>query len=194
MYRMTKYDKIILVIIMQIEIVKVGNLECNCYLLNIENKILVVDPGDDEDKIVNAIGEREVVGVVVTHYHFDHIGVLENILDRYGVLVYDKNNMIEGGNNIDVFSFDVIYTPGHKEDSISIYFKEDKVMFCGDFIFKNSIGRCDLLGGNIEEMLMSINKIKEYDKDIIIYPGHGDITSLGYEINNNIYFLDGELL
>ena len=61
-------------------------------------------------------------------------------------------------------------------------------MFCGDFIFKDSIGRCDLSGGNIIEMLKSINKIKEYPKDITIYPGHGTKTTLGYEINNNPYF------
>ena len=61
-------------------------------------------------------------------------------------------------------------------------------MFCGDFIFKDSIGRCDLPGGNITEMLNSINKIKEYPKDTTIYSGHGAKTTLGYEINNNPYF------
>ena len=58
------------------------------------------------------------------------------------------------------------------------------------FIFKDSIGRCDLDGGNISDMMMSINKIKQYDRDIVIYPGHGDMTTLGYEINNNPFFKD----
>ena len=53
-------------------------------------------------------------------------------------------------------------------------------MFTGDFLFKESIGRCDL-GGNIKDMKDSINKIKKYDKNIIIYPGHGDSTTLGEE-------------
>ena len=61
-------------------------------------------------------------------------------------------------------------------------------MFSGDFIFKESVGRCDLPGGNIGDMIKSINKIKEYDDDIVIYPGHGDSTTIGYEKNNNIYF------
>ena len=61
-------------------------------------------------------------------------------------------------------------------------------MFCGDFIFRDSIGRCDLDDGSISDMITSINKIKKYDKDVIVYPGHGDITTLGYEINNNPYF------
>ena len=175
---------------MKIEIIKVGNLECNCYLLDIDGKILVIDPGDDADEIIKVIGNRKVVGIIITHYHFDHIGALDEIVNKYGVNVYDRNNMNEGNNKIDNFIFEVIYTPGHKEDCITIYFKEDKVMFCGDFIFRDSIGRCDLAGGNIKEMINSIEKIKKYNRDIIIYPGHGDKTSLGYEINNNIYFLD----
>ena len=175
---------------MKIEIIKVGKLECNCYLLDLGGKILIIDPGDEGDKIIKAIGNKCVVGIIITHYHFDHIGALDEIVNKYGVNVYDKTNMNEGNNRIDNFIFDVVYTPGHKEDLITIYFKEDKVMFCGDFIFRNNIGRCDLPGGNIKDMINSINKIKKYDRDIIIYPGHGDRTSIGYEMDNNMYFLD----
>lgn len=175
---------------MKIEIIKVGRLECNCYLLDIDDKILVIDPGDEADKIIDMIGNREVLGIIITHYHFDHIGAIDELVNKYNVSVYDRNNMIEGENIIDDFSFDVIYTPGHKEDAITIYFKEDKVMFSGDFIFKDNIGRCDLPGGDIDKMYKSIDKIKKYDRDIIIYSGHGDMTNLGYEIDNNIYFRD----
>ena len=179
---------------MKIEIIKVGELECNCYLLDIINKVLVIDPGDNSDKIINKIGNRIVLGIIITHYHFDHIGALEDLVNKYGGSVYDKSNMNEGINMIGNFIFNVIYTPGHKEDCISIYFNEDKVMFVGDFIFRDSIGRCDLDGGNVKEMIDSICKIKKYDKDIVIYPGHGDKTTLGYEINNNMYFLDSNYI
>lgn len=179
---------------MKIDIVKVGKLECNCYILDIDNKVLIVDPGDDAIKIIDLIGDREVVGIIITHYHFDHIGAVDELKKKYNVLVYDKNNMSEGVNVINKFKFDVIYTPGHKDDAITIYFKDDKCMFCGDFIFRNNIGRCDLPGGNISEMIESIKKIKKYDKDIDIYPGHGNKTTLEYEINNNMYFLDISLL
>ena len=175
---------------MKIEIVKVGELECNCYLLEMDNKILVIDSGDNGDKIIEKIGNREVVGIIITHYHFDHIGAIEYLVNKYNVSVYDKNNMNEGINKIDNFIFDIIYTPGHKEDCICIYFKKDKIMFVGDFIFRDSIGRCDLDGGSVKDMIESINKIKKYDKDIVIYPGHGDKTTLEYEMNNNMYFLD----
>ena len=172
---------------MKIEVVKVGSLECNCYLLSLDNKVLVIDPGDDADKIINSIGNREVVGIIITHYHFDHIGALEKLMNKYNVLVYDINNMKEGINNIDLFKFDVIYTPGHKEDAITIYFKEDKVMFCGDFIFRGNIGRCDLEGGNYFMMEKSIDKIKHYSDNIIIYPGHGNDTTVGYEKTHNSF-------
>jgi len=179
---------------MKIDILKVGVLECNCYLLDIDNKVLIIDPGDESNKIIDKIGNREVEGIIITHYHFDHIGAIEQLVNKYKVKVYDKNNMNEGNNIIDKFSFEVIYTPGHKEDSITIYFRKEKSMFCGDFIFRDNIGRCDLPGGNIKDMIDSINKIKKYDKNTTIYPGHGVKTTLEYEINNNMYFLDINLL
>lgn len=62
-------------------------------------------------------------------------------------------------------------------------------LFCGDFIFKGSIGRCDLPSGNFQEMQKSIAQIIKYDQDIIIYPGHGSKTTLKEEINNLISYL-----
>ena len=179
---------------MKIDVVQVGRLQCNCYLLDIDGKVLVIDPGDEFDKIMKAIGNRCVVGIIITHYHFDHIGALDKMVEQYKVHVYDKNNMNEGINQIDKFKFEVIYTPGHKEDAITIYFKESKCMFCGDFIFRDSVGRCDLPGGDISKMIESISKIKKYDKNIDVYSGHGEKTTLEYEMNNNMYFLDISLL
>ena len=173
---------------MHLDIIKVGYLRCNCYLLSKENEVLIIDPGDEADKIIKLIGNKKVIGIIITHYHFDHIGAIDELINKYQTKVYDINNLNEGINKIDNFNFEVIYTPGHKEDLITIYFKEEKYMFCGDFIFKDSIGRCDLPGGNLNEMIKSIKKIEMYPKDTIIYPGHGPKTTLGYEINNNPYF------
>jgi len=173
---------------MKIEMIKVGRLRCNCYILSIGNNVLVIDPGDEGNKITKLIGDRNVCGIVITHHHPDHDGAVAELLEKYNSTVYDRYNLSEGINKIMPFVFEVIYTPGHKEDLITLYFKEEKVMFCGDFIFKDSIGRCDLHGSNIKDMSNSLLKIKEYDRDITIYPGHGISTTLGYEIDNNVYF------
>lgn len=175
---------------MKIEIIKVGYLKCNCYLVYNNRDVLVIDPGDDGDKIIEKIGNKKVIGIVITHYHFDHIRAIKDIVDKYNCPVYDKSNLIEGNNKIGEFNFEVIYTPGHKEDAITLYSRKDKIMLTGDFIFKDGIGRCDMEGGSIPLMLSSIEKIKKYDRDITIYPGHGDKTTLGYEMDNNIYFRD----
>lgn len=172
---------------MLIKRIVVGELETNCYLLIKDNNCLVIDPGDEYKKIVNEINDLFCKGILLTHHHFDHVGAVDDLVNKYNVLVYDKNNLKEGINNIFNFSFEVIYNPGHTDDSISFYFKEDNLLFSGDFIFKGSIGRTDL-GGNYSDMINSINKIKNYDNNIIIKPGHGEETKLGDEIKYNPFF------
>ena len=169
---------------MEVKKIVVGPLQTNCYLIIKDNKVLIIDPGDDFLKIKNAVGNKKVVGIIVTHYHFDHVGALEECLNYYNVHIYDINNLKEGTNKIDIFNFEIIYTPGHKEDLISVYFPSEKMLFCGDFIFENSIGRCDLPGGNYNIMIESIKKILKLSDDTIIYPGHENITSIMKERNN----------
>ena len=176
---------------MQIDRVITGSLEENCYILGIEDKVLVIDPGDDIDKINKVINNRKVLGVLITHRHFDHVGALDELSKNYNAKVYDRNNLEEKRYDIDGYKFEIIYTPGHKShssDSISFYFKKENIFFCGDFIFYESIGRCDLPTGDYKIMKESLNKIKNYPLDMLIYPGHGRETTLEYEIENNIYF------
>lgn len=172
---------------MQVKRIVTGNLEENCYILIDNDKCLVIDPGDDYFKIKKEIGLLKVVGVLLTHKHFDHIGALNDLLASYDVTVYSKDNLSEGINTIDCFTFESIYTPGHTIDSVTYYFKSDKIMFTGDFLFKNNIGRCDLPTGNFDMMKKSLFKIKKYEADTIIYPGHGEDSTLDYEFNNNYY-------
>lgn len=172
---------------MEVNIVKVGYLETNCYILK-KDTCIIIDPGDESDKIKKEIGNYKVSAILITHNHFDHIGCLEELKSFYNCKVYDYSNLEEKEYNIDNFLFKVIYTKGHSNDSVTFYFKKENIMFVGDFIFKNSIGRTDLETGNYNEMVKSINIIKKYDKDIIIYPGHGDSTILGNEIKYNFYF------
>lgn len=175
---------------MNIKCIKTGVLEENCYIISIENDVLIIDPGDSYKRIINEISDKRVLAILITHYHFDHVGALEDILKIYKVPVIDyKSNKI---NKIGPFNFEIIDTKGHKEDLVTYYFKDCKVMFTGDFIFKGTIGRCDLLGGNFNDMLKSLEKIRKYNKNITLYPGHGDKTTIKDELINN-YYLRGDL-
>jgi Zn-dependent hydrolases, including glyoxylases len=171
---------------MNFEIVKTGYLRTNCYIMSKNNKVIVIDPADEYHKIKEVIGDKEVVGVIITHHHPDHVGALEFF---EGDLVYDYFNMEEGMNKIGPFEFEIIYTPGHKEDSISIYFKEDKKMITGDFLFRNAIGRTDFPGGSMTEMINSLKKISNYPADVEVYPGHGGSTTLGIELKNHEHII-----
>ena len=162
---------------MQIEVIKVGFLQTNCYLLTIDNTCLIIDPGAEYRKIQEIIGDRVVLGVIVTHHHFDHVGALKHFNH-----VYDIHNLKEGINHIGKFSFEVIYTPGHTSDSICLYFKKENIMFVGDSIFKDAIGRTDI-GRNDLDLNHSLTKMLNYDENIIIYPGHGDKAILGQELH-----------
>ena len=173
---------------MKIKNIKVGYLKCNCYILESDNNVLVIDPGDEYEKIKKELGAKKVKGILITHNHFDHIGCINNIVNDYKTEFYSFNNLEEKGYEIGDFNFDVIYTPGHSKDSITFYFKEENIMFTGDFLFYDTIGRCDLLESDYSIMLKSIKKISEYEDDIKVYPGHGSSTILGKEKLNNPYF------
>ena len=82
---------------MKIDRVIVGSYLTNCYILSKDNKCLIIDPGDDYLKIKKAIGKNDVVGIIITHHHFDHTGALVYFNN---INVYDYTNLKEGMNNI----------------------------------------------------------------------------------------------
>jgi len=152
---------------MEVEMIVTGTLDENCYVLKKNHTCLVVDPGDDYDRIKEAIGEDKVLAVLVTRSHFDHVGALRNFLKKKSIKIVKKSNTQDDGIiTIGDFTFQTLYTPGHSSDSISFYFEDEKIMFVGDFIFKNSIGRCDLPTGSVSEMDKSIEKINKIPYNI----------------------------
>ena len=170
---------------MEIKTIITGVLDENCYVLINDKECLVIDPGDDYPKIKEVVGDNKVLGVLITHSHFDHIGALRNFLTKRSIKIFKKSSLTENKYTIGNFNFECLYTPGHSKDSVSFYFKDGKAMFVGDFIFKESVGRSDLPGGDINELKESLEKIKKYDDDITLYPGHGEKTTLKYEKENN---------
>ena len=163
----------------KIERVIVGKLEENCYVVTINDKTYLIDPGDESEKIEKYLKDKNLVEILVTHHHLDHVGALEYFEKKYKL----KHNTYVDDN------FVIIKCPGHTKDSLTYYFKNLNCMFCGDFIFLNSIGRMDLPGGSIKDMKASLENIKKYDDEIILYPGHGSYTNLGKEKRHfNYYF------
>lgn len=149
---------------MIVEKVIVGDYQTNCYVVTKDDKTIIIDPGDNSDKIIKACEGKNIVGILVTHYHFDHIGALDVVENYFG---------IRKSVNVDGFEFQIIETPGHTSDSISFYFPAENIMFTGDFLFYHTIGRTDLPTGNNIEMINSLKMISSFDDKIIIYPGHG---------------------
>lgn len=160
-----------------IKTVVVGDLETNCYILEKGQQCLIIDPGCEFDKIKNHINKK-VVGVLITHSHFDHIGAIDEFVNYYNIYIYDKKNLIKGMNKIGVFEFEVKYNPGHTLDSVSFLFND--IMFSGDFVFEGTIGRCDL-GGDFNVMKDSIKDLLKSEINYKIFPGHGNSTTLDKE-------------
>lgn len=127
----------------------------------------------------------------------DDLPLLKNIQkqgDMFGIkleepVLSDKflseSLKLQLGNNIIEF----LFTPGHSPGEYCVLFREDKICFAGDVLFKESIGRTDLWGGNYNTLINSIkNKLLTLDGDTIIYPGHGEVTTIKYESEKNPFF------
>ena len=162
-------------------------LDNNCYILVNNGYALVVDPSREVEKIEDVLKSQNalLVGILVTHYHYDHVGALDSLVKKYNVSVYDYKTI--GKQKIKNFKFEVIPTKGHSKDSVSFYFKESNDMFVGDFIFYETIGRTDLTGGDEEEMAYSLMSLRKMDEAIKLYPGHGQLTTLSHELKYNPY-------
>ncbi len=169
---------------MEIKKLVLGPLENNCYIIKKDKNCLVVDPACEFKLIKENLDGLNVEGILVTHYHYDHIGALGDLVNYSSAKVYDFE--MKGKVKTPTFTFEILDTKGHKDDCVS--FKFDDFIMTGDFLFKGSIGRTDLEGASVEDMRKSLNLFKSYNKDYKIYPGHGDETTLKFEKENN-YFM-----
>lgn len=172
---------------MKIDKLILNPLDNNTYFIINNNEVIVVDPAEDTIKIQEYLDKNnlKVCAIFITHYHYDHIGSLEYLKEKYKVKVYDYTTI--GSFKEIGLKFKVIPTKGHSMDSVSFYFEKTKDLFVGDFVFYESIGRMDLEGGSEEEMYYSLNELKKIDKDTKLYPGHGISTTLEHELLYNPY-------
>ncbi len=196
--------------------VPVGALNTNCYIVkNPDTRdAIVIDPGSDLTVIQDALHRAEAVCrlILLTHGHFDHIlavGDLRNINIPVGIHKNDAHMLTErdmfsaiipydprpfepaeilfdkeGEYSVAGFDFYVIPTPGHTAGSVCYVF--DGMMFTGDTLFNNSIGRTDL-GGDENALLRSLKALKNLPGDYEIFPGHDRTSFLSEERRNNPY-------
>lgn len=179
------------------------------------NAGVVVDPGGDSDKILNVIKKHDIKieAIFITHGHSDHIMGLDEVRKATGAKVYiskaDEPMLKDADRNLSMFigqnktfagadenftdgqelvvagiKFKILATPGHTPGGVCIL--ADNVVFCGDTVFAESIGRTDLPGGSYEDIIKSIkDKILPLADNVQLLPGHGPATTVGWERRRN---------
>jgi len=201
---------------MQVTAMAVGMLQENCYLVHEEKQrqALIIDPGDDSEVILQELQKLHLTarGILLTHAHVDHIRGIPEIVRSLSIPVYCQpddralyfspanalppwipaaRDLPEPGpvkSDISGLSFTVLPTPGHTQGGVCYYFPSAATVFAGDTLFQGSIGRTDLPGGNLETLLHSIReKLMTLPPETIVYPGHGEPTTIGDETASNRY-------
>ncbi|MEY8257895.1 MBL fold metallo-hydrolase [Erysipelotrichaceae bacterium 66-17] len=193
-----------------------GPVQANCYVVVGNGHALIIDPGDAFDEVEQLLKENNAVldAVLLTHAHFDHIGGLDRLIEKFDVDVYMNEKefdflkdmhlngsayfqvhiqshaqpkaVVEGKQRIGNFEVSAKTLPGHSAGSTVFQIGDD--LFTGDVLFQGSIGRTDLPSGSYAQMMESIAYLKTLPHDLKVYPGHGPATTIGQELRWNPYF------
>ena len=196
----------------------VGPLGTNSYIFGSDDEVVIIDVGGDPETIINTINDltTKPIAILITHGHYDHTLKLGKILRYFNIpLMYSKkeydfgtyrqkeaDRWLKEGDIIDVggMRLNVLETPGHSPGALSYYSKDlkeyngnkiDGVIFTGDLIFRRSIGRSDLRGGDPHLLFQSIKTKIMYNPELtdhfLICPGHMGLTSVGDERKYNMF-------
>lgn len=196
----------------KVETYPLGIYQANCYLLWKENHVIMVDPGGKSGELIQYLNEQEAVvdAILLTHGHFDHIGGVDYFVNEFKCPVYideadevmlndtylngsipGRESIVNtpvqfykvGKNTVGNFLFEAIFAPGHSHGCTMLKF--DNILFSGDVLFQGTIGRTDLPVSDPKEMKESLKMIKKIDPSLIVYPGHGNATTLKEELSSN---------
>jgi len=183
---------------MKIKAMPMGPYQTNCYIITIDEKDFIIDPGVDATSWV-VKNTTNPIAILNTHGHFDHVWSNQELKDQLNIPIYcpkDDIFMLENDPighgvppsfadikvnpdekvNIKGTDFTFHHFPGHTPGCSAISI--DNELFSGDFIFEGSIGRVDFPFSNPSDMIKSIKKVLKWEKDYNIYPGHGNSTTL----------------
>lgn len=203
---------------MLIKSIAVGPLQANCFIIADEKtkKAMVIDPGDEPDRIMDIIktNELSVDYIICTHGHFDHVGAVSDIkketnadvlihqdelqiykaaLDMAAFWGYDidplpdPDRFVNDEDEIKIggLVFKVMHTPGHSPGCICIY--GEGSVITGDTLFAGSVGRTDFYGGDGLKLKQSFKKLMKLPENTKVLPGHGEITTIGREKQENMF-------
>ncbi len=176
-----------------------------------EYDAIMIDPSAQGDKLFTRLREKglTVKAILLTHGHFDHIMGVNEMRNVSGAKVYAMEDevkllsdpeinssykvgksytvkpdvLLHDGDTVTVGGMDlkVIKTPGHTAGGCCFYSEEDGVLFSGDTLFYESVGRTDFETGNVRELKQSLAKLFELPDEVKVYPGHGEFTTIGHE-------------
>jgi len=178
----------------------------------------VVDPGADAAQLRLELAQlgTTCAAILITHGHFDHLGGVADLAEGTGASVYmpegerqtleqfhdyappafpgrpyAPDHLLAGGETVSVagIDFEVVAIPGHSPAHIAYH--ADGCLFSGDLLFADSVGRVDIPGGDWDTLLDSVRTLVDrYDRDTVIYPGHGPQTTLGRELERNPFLAE----
>lgn len=189
---------------MELHTLVVGQLQTNCYILcNNEKKALVIDPGENGERIAAFLAQKELtpLAIINTHGHYDHVSgnaflqehlnlpvyfpandeyLLELQVDYFDIPKFKIDYPYTNEIKIPGFEITVIPTPGHTSGGCCLLIADR--LFSGDTMFASgSYGRTDLWGGSYPEIMTSLKKLLELPPMTKVYPGHGSSTTLSEE-------------
>jgi hydroxyacylglutathione hydrolase len=176
----------------------------------------VIDPGDEAERILEVIRDSglTVTHVLLTHAHFDHIAAVDEVMKVTGAPlalhpddlslfnagggsvffgiqsppIPDPTIRLAAGQEIPIgeLTLHVLHTPGHTPGHVTFHEPNERVVFDGDVLFAQGIGRTDLPGGSYETLMRSINQqLMTLPDDTVVYSGHGPATTIGRERASN---------
>ena len=191
---------------MNITTIPLGLYQTNCYILAEGDRCLVIDPGEEAEKVLSFLTQQGLTleAILLTHGHFDHVGAVKTLaaetdcrvflceedlaLPRTmtaGSLYYTDHYRDGSSLSLAGMPFEVLHTPGHTPGSVCLRF--GKHLFSGDTLFAGSCGRTDFPGSSPEDMVRSLKRLAALEDDLRVYPGHGEATTMGEEKRYNPY-------